>query len=269
MPKPKNTHRLLISLIFFLYSGLFLDRSLHAQSEPIREEPKGLQEQIDELKEAQKALQKELQEIKGLLQGRVGVPNLPSPNLTVSVGRSPLKGDKAAKLTLVEFSDYQCPFCTRFFKETLPSIEQEYISIGKLKYVLRDYPLEAIHKDALKAAEGAKCAGEQEKYWEMHDRLFRNQNQLGAAELPKHAQAIGLNLSAFQECLDKGKQVAEIRKDMEDARKLGVQGTPTFFLGTQDSAGQNIKVLTTIYGAQPYAQFKQAIEGALSQMEKQ
>jgi len=102
----------------------------------------------------------------------------------------------------------------------------------------------------------------------MHDRLFQNQNQLGVAELPKHAQAIGLKTAKLEECLRSGKQAAEIRKDMEDGQKAGVQGTPTFFLGVQDSDGQGVKVLRMIVGAQPYAQFKEAIEGALSQMRK-
>ena len=112
------------------------------------------------------------------------------------------------------------------------------------------------------------CAGEQGKYWEMHDRLFENQNQLGVEELPKHAQAIGLNLLAFQRCLDSGKQAAEIRKDVEDGQRAGVGGTPTIFLGVRDSDSQTIKVLRVIVGAQPYAQFKEAIESALSQVKK-
>ena len=102
----------------------------------------------------------------------------------------------------------------------------------------------------------------------MHDRLFQNQNQLGAAELPKHAEVIGLNLPAFQQCLNSGKHAGEIRKDLEEGQQAGVNGTPTFFLGLQEADGKTIKVLRTILGAQPYAQFKQAIEGALNQMKK-
>jgi len=255
-------------LLGFLLSTVFFNSPLNAQTDPTREELKGLQKQIDELKESQKGMQKELQEIKAFLQGSAAPSNLPPPNLTVSVDDDPFKGDKNAKLTLIEFSDYQCPFCARHFRETLPQLEREYINTGKVKYVFRDFPIESIHRDAFKAAEAANCAGEQGKYWEMHDRLFQNQNQLGVEELPKHAQAIGLSLSVFQQCLDSGKQAAEIRKDMEHGQRAGVNGTPTFFLGVQDSDNQTIKVLKVIRGAQPYGQFKEAIEEVFNQAKR-
>ncbi len=267
MPKSENSSKVPIVLIF-LFSALFFNTSLSAQSEGIRERPKGLQEQINELKETQKAILKELQETKNILQGRAAQPNLPPLNLTVSIDGSPFKGNESTKLTLIEFSDYQCPFCARHFRETLPQVEREYINTGKIKYVLRDFPIESIHKDAFKAAESARCAGEQGKYWEMHDRLFYNQSLLGTAELPKHAQAIGLSLSSFQQCLEGGKYAAQIRRDIEEGRSVGVNGTPSFFLGVKDSDSQSIKVLRMIVGAQPYGQFKQAIEEILREIAK-
>lgn len=256
-------------LIFtFLLPCVLLNRSLNAQPSPTREDLNALQKQINDLKDSQKTLQKELQEIKALLQGRAAQPNLPPPNLTVSFDNLRFKGNKEAKIALIEFSDYQCPFCARFFTETLPQIEKEYISAGKLKYVIRDFPLEAIHPHAFKAHEAANCAGEQGKYWEMHDRLFQNQNLLGAAELPKHAQAIGLETAEFEACLRSGKQAAEIRKDLADGQNAGVHGTPTFFLGVGDSDTRAIKVLRMIVGAQPYAQFKETIEEVLREIKK-
>jgi len=268
MTKQKLTRNILF-ICFVVSSSAFLsDVLLAAQQEPVLQELNALQKQMDDIRETQKAMQKELQEIKAFLQGSAAPPNLPPQNLTISLGDRPFKGGKDAKLTLVEFSDYQCPFCGRFFRETLPIIEREYISTGKLKYVPRDFPIESIHKDAFKAAEAANCAGEQGKYWQMHDRLFQDQNQLGVEELPKHAQAIGLSLSVFQQCLNSGKQAAEIRKDMEHGQRAGVNGTPTFFLGVQDSDGQTVKVLRAIVGAQPYVQFKEAIESGLSQVKK-
>lgn len=127
--------------------------------------------------------------------------------------------------------------------------------------------MEAIHKEAFKAAEAASCAGEEGKYWEMHDRLFQRQTELRVEYLHEHAQAIGLNQATFQQCLGSGRQGAEIRKDIEEGQKAGVRGTPTFFLGVQESGGQ-MKVLRMIVGAQPYDQFKQAIEWALNQITK-
>lgn len=264
MPSRKQVVRFFIQVAFLLLT-VVLASPLNAQSDFTPEELKRLQKQIDELKEAQTGLQKDLQEIKTFLRGPAPSAKLPPENLTVSLGNRPVKGDKDARLTLIEFSDYQCPFCARHFHETLPQIEKDYITTGKLKYVVRDFPLESIHKEAFKAHETVNCAGGQGKYWEMHGRLFQNQNQLGAVDLAKHAQAIGLSLPEFKECLEGGKQAVEIRKDIEEGRKLGVQGTPTFFLGVQESDGKNIKVFRMIYGAQPYFQFKEAIEWALGQ----
>jgi len=146
----------------------------------------------------------------------------------------------------------------------LPQIEQEYIKTGKVKYVVRDFPLESIHKDAFKAAEAAHCAGDQGAYWEMHTRLFANQRALGPKDLPQHAQAQGLDVPMFQRCLESGKYAARIRKDLEDGQRAGVTGTPGFFLGVTGSNDPKVKILRVLKGAQPYASFKEAIDTLLS-----
>jgi protein-disulfide isomerase len=128
--------------------------------------------------------------------------------------------------------------------------------------VLRDLPLEPIHPFALKAAEATHCAGDQGKYWEMHDRLFANQREITRADLSKHAQALGLNVSAFDQCLDTGKSLARVRKDIAEAEKLQANGTPTFFVGLTDGNTQ-IKG-TRIVGAVPYQTFKEAIDKLLA-----
>jgi len=128
--------------------------------------------------------------------------------------------------------------------------------------VLRDLPLEPIHPFALKAAEATHCAAEQGKYWEMHDRLFANQREISRPDLSKHAQALGLNVSAFDQCLDTGKSTARIRKDVAEAEKLQATGTPTFFVGLTDGNTQ-IKG-TRIVGAVPYQTFKEAIDKLLA-----
>lgn len=146
----------------------------------------------------------------------------------------------------------------------MPQIEKEYIKTGKLKYVARDFPLEAIHKDAFKAAEAAHCAGDQGHYWEMHTRLFANQRALGPKDLPQHAQTQGLDVPKFQRCLESGKYAARIRKDLEDGQKAGVTGTPGFFLGVTEPNDPKVKALRVLKGAQPYASFKDAIDSLLS-----
>jgi len=183
----------------------------------------------------------------------------------VSIEGGATKGNKDAKVTLVEFTDYQCPFCSRHLRDTLPQIDNDYVKTGKIRYVLREFPLEAIHPLAFKAAEAANCSGEQGKYWEMHDRLFANQNALAAQELPGHAEAVGLDAAKFKACLESGKYVAKVRKDLAEAQKAGVSGTPTFFVGLTDPKSSEIKAVRKIVGAQNYAVFKAAIDSLLAE----
>lgn len=187
--------------------------------------------------------------------------------MVLGIEGAPFKGDKGAKLTLIDFSDYQCPFCARHVRETLPQIESEYIETGKLKYAVLDFPMEAIHPDAFKAAEAARCAGEQGKFWKMHARLFANQQGLTPDKLLQHAQAIGLDVPKFQQCIDSGKCGAKIRKDLTEGQKAGVTGTPGFFLGMTNSNDSKVKILRVFKGAQPYARFKEAIDSLLSSQE--
>src|SRR5262249_48078565 len=140
----------------------------------------------------------------------------------VSVAGAPFKGEAAAKVTIIEFTDYQCPFCGAHARDTLPLLDRDYIKTGKVKYILRDTPIESIHPLAFKAAEAAHCAGDQEKFWQMHDRMFSDQNRLGRDDLKMHAQALGLNLAEFEECLNSGKHIARIRKDIADAQRTGI-----------------------------------------------
>jgi protein-disulfide isomerase len=227
-------------------------------------ELESLRKDIEVLKQGQLRIQKELEAIKDLLRAREIPPAVQIQDVFLSVDDDPFKGDENARLTLIEFSDYQCPFCARHFREILPQIERDYIKTGKLKYVFRDFPIESIHKEALKSAEAANCAGEQGKYWEMHDRLFANQKALGLKDLPVYAQALGLDLSSFRQCLDSGRQVTEIRKDIADGVKAGVKGTPTFFLGFTEPNDLKVKALSIIRGAQPYTNFREAIERLIS-----
>jgi len=160
-----------------------------------------LKKEIEALKEGQKAIQKDIQEIKNSLRAKQAPPE--SKEAVIELGDNPFKGDKNAKVTLVEFSDFQWPFCARHVLETLPEIEKEYISTGKVKYVFLDFPLD-FHKQAFKAAEAAHCAGEQGKYWDMHDQIFANQKAMEPKDLSEYAKAIGIDVSKFQQCLDSG-----------------------------------------------------------------
>lgn len=195
-------------------------------------------------------------------------PPPPSGSGEVSMDDDAVLGDENAPVTMVEFSDYQCPFCRKFFIDTLPSIKKDYIDTGKLKLVFRDYPLN-FHPAAQKSAEAAECADEQGKYYQMHDKLFAEQQKQGEGtvtytvqDIKKWAGEIGLNAANFNSCLDSNKYKDEVAKDMADGQAAGVDGTPGFLVGKSTSDGI-IKEATLITGAQPYDQFKAAIDAIL------
>src|SRR5436309_2509191 len=223
-----------------------------------------LKKSIDSLNETQKLILKELQGIRTLLaqQGQARPAADTLPTTPMDIGKQPFKGAANAKVAIIEFSDFQCPFCGRYDKDTYPQIAKEYIDTGKVKYIWRDYPLD-FHQNAEKAAEAAHCAGEQGKFWEMHDRLFANQQNIAAADLPKHAQALGINVSLFQQCLDSGRFAAEIKKDIADAGNVGISGTPSFLIGIVQPNG-SVTVTRKLVGAKPYSDFKSAIDSLLS-----
>ena len=169
---------------------------------------------------------------------------LDPPRVAVSPGDDPAKGPATAPITIVEFSDFQCPYCSRV-NPTLKQVEEKYGD--KLRVVFRDFPLVQIHKDASKAAEAAQCAHDQGKFWEMHDKLFSNQSKLQVEGLKQSATEIGLDATAFNQCLDSGKFAAEVQKDAEEGASYGVTGTPAFFInGRMLSGAQPLEAFVTV-----------------------
>jgi protein-disulfide isomerase len=144
----------------------------------------------------------------------------------------------------------------------VPKLEEEYIKSGALRYVVRDLPLESIHPQAFKAAEATHCAAEQGKYWELHHRLFASQRSLERADLTAHARALGLDVSAFDRCVGDGKYADRVRKDVDEAQRLGISGTPTFLVGVLE--GGQLKGARMIRGAQPYPAIKAVIDELLA-----
>ncbi|MBI2124937.1 thioredoxin domain-containing protein [Candidatus Woesearchaeota archaeon] len=170
----------------------------------------------------------------------------------VSVDDDPALGLEDAPVTMVEFSDFQCPFCKKANDEALKEVKDKYVEAGKLKIVYRDFPLE-FHPEAEVAAIAAECADEQGKFWEYHDLLFANQDSLSDANYKKWAVELGLDEEEFNECYKGLEYLNEVRADMADGQKYGVSGTPAFFINGR-----------MISGAQPYAVFEQEIEAALA-----
>jgi protein-disulfide isomerase len=236
-----------------------------AQPPPAQSEQEELRKEIRALKDGQDQIRKELQDIKRLLLAREAAPARPAPPERVNIGALPTRGNQNARIVVVEFSDFQCPFCGRFYRDALPQIDENYIKTGKIKYAFGHVPLEQLHPNAFKAAEAAECAGEQGKFWQMHDRLFANQGLLAPAALNAHAKALELDLTKFSQCLDTGRSAATVRKNLAQAEEIGVDGTPTFVVGLVDAKSDgNMKVLSIISGAQPFSVFKTVIDKALS-----
>lgn len=227
-----------------------------------------LRKQIQELKQGQEAMQKDLQEIKRLLLAREAAPARPARPERMTINARPFKGIDAAKVVVVEFSDYQCPFCGRFYRDTLPLIDKEYIQTGKIKYIFNNLPLDDLHPVAFKAAEAVECAGEQGKFWDLHGRFFAEQSLLAGGDMSAPAKAVGLNMPQFEKCLSSGKTGSVVRAGVEQAESLGIQSTPSFVIGTIETgkAGDNsVKIVGVINGAYPYPVFKSAIDKALAQ----
>lgn len=171
-----------------------------------------------------------------------------APKVEIEEGDNPAIGPKDAPVRIIEFTDYQCPFCGKA-RPTINQVLAEYK--GKVRYVLRDFPL-SFHKDALKAHEAARCAGEQDKLWEMNKKLFENQRAIKVEDLKKYAGEIKLKMDKFEECLDSGKFADVVKQNQEYGEKVGVSGTPAFFINGR-----------MISGARPFSSFKEIIDDEL------
>ncbi|MCE9668167.1 thioredoxin domain-containing protein [Myxococcus stipitatus] len=165
----------------------------------------------------------------------------------------PSKGPDNAPITIVEFSDFQCPFCSRAIG-TVDEVVKAYD--GKVKLVFRQFPLD-FHKEAQKAAEASLCANDQGKFWEMHDKLFANQSALQVENLKKYAGELKLDQAKFDACLDSGEKAGTVKSDMADGQKVGVSGTPAFFING-----------IMLSGAQPVDEFKSIIDAELKTAQK-
>ncbi len=161
-------------------------------------------------------------------------------------------GNPNAKISVIEYSDFECPFCSKLFFEIIPKIRENFIKSGKINFVYRHFPLRSIHKNAQKAAEASECAGEQGKFWEYHDIIFENQNLLSLDKLKSWAIELNLNTEQFNSCLDSEKYSSRIDSDYNDGLTLGISGTPATFI--------NGKLIS---GALPYEEFEKVINETL------
>lgn len=187
-------------------------------------------------------------------------PGAPSI-IKVSLDDDPVKGNANAPVTVVEFSDFQCPFCSKFYQQTYPQLIKDYVDTGKIKFVYRDMPLDNIHPNARPAHIAAECADENGKFWQYHDVLFEKQaewQRLPAADLQtklvQYATDLGLQSTSFEACMKLPQIAEEVNKDTQDAARYGATGTPTFFIGNEKDG------FIKLVGAQPYSAFQVAID---------
>jgi protein-disulfide isomerase len=183
---------------------------------------------------------------------------------SIDMTGTPFKGSATSTVALVEYSDYECPFCIRHFTQVMPQIQQNYISNNKIRYMFRDFPIDELHPQAIRGHVAAHCASEQGKFWEMHDRLFTKSGTHTPDQLGARASEIGLNPAAFGACMAAEKYTASIRQSSAFAISLGASGTPFFIVGKYDPKTNQLTPLKTIPGAFPFSQFQQYIDAALA-----
>ena len=174
----------------------------------------------------------------------------------VSVGSGPSLGSASAPITIIEFSDFQCSFCRKFWAETLPKLKEAYINTGKAQFSYRHFAILGKHSE--QAALASECAAEQRKFWEYHDQLFKNQGGLAFTEsrLKQYARDIGLDVGVFGTCLETGKYRQKVERETEAAANLGGRGTPLFIVNQRP-----------LVGAQPYSVFQKIIDEELKSQE--
>lgn len=188
----------------------------------------------------------------------------PEP-VIVSLDNDPIIGNSDASITVVEFSDFQCPFCARFQIETFPLILEQYVDTGKVKFTYRDFPIQQSHPNAIPAAVASECAHEQNKYWEYQNELFEKQQIWSNVEVAsaiinfkEFATRLNLNQEQFDSCLNSGKYIEEVMMDLNDGKSYGITGTPTFFIGNENTG------FVKITGAQPFESFKNTIDSQIN-----
>lgn len=185
----------------------------------------------------------------------------PLPSEPVSLEHAALKGDPAAPVAIVAFSDFQCPYCRVFAQDTWPALQKALVDTGKVQFAFRHLPLDSIHPQARRIAAGAECARQLGRFWDFHDSLFSRQKELGSADLSALAVDLGISKPAFDSCVAGDGPAALVQADSRSASALGVAGTPTFLVGRVGDDGR-VRVTHRLVGAQSVDEFTAAVASA-------
>ena len=228
-------------------------QALRKELDLMRERIAQMQREIDALKNAQPAA-----------APAAAGPIVPMTNVTFNLSKAPMRGGASARVAMVELSDFECPFCGRYSRETAPQLMKQYVDAKRIAYAFLHLPV-ATHAFAFKAAEAAACAGDQGKFWEMHDVLFARQGTaLAPAYLPGKGETVGLEKTAYTSCLSTSKHAATIQADLAQIQRFPRTGTPTFYIGTIDPATKVFRSAVRIVGAKPLTVFQQALDEQLA-----
>ncbi len=229
-------------------------------------EQQALIEQLQGLREEIKGLRQEMRQLRGAVKAMnrpAAAPprsTTPPAKVDVALGDGPVLGDPQATVGIIEFTDFQCPFCKRCHDQTFGQLKQSYIDTGKIRYLVRDFPLN-FHAHAKEAAMAAHCAGNQKVYWPMHHSLFTNQRRLGPELYDELAKKLQLDGETFSTCLQNPEQAKAVDADFAYGQSVGVRGTPNFFIGRIE--GGTLVGAQQISGAQPVAAFQRVLEPLL------
>ena len=183
------------------------------------------------------------------------------PTEPVALAGANVEGDPKARIAIVEFSDFQCPFCGTFARETLPRLRERYVHSGRALLAFKHLPLSSIHQFASKAAESAECAGRQGQFWQMHDRMFLDQQQLEPTHVRNLAEKLGLRMNLFDQCME-GQTTARVNDDAAAAKALGIAGTPSFLIGSVQPDGR-VKASRILVGMQTFDQLDAALSNVV------
>lgn len=253
-------------LVCLALAAVLLPGSAFPASPSSSSDQQALIEQLQGLREEIKTLRQEMRQLRGAVRDMkrpaAGLPKSTPPGATIDVvlGDGPKLGAAEATVGIVEFTDFQCPFCKKFHDQTFPQVKTTYIDTGKVQYFVRDFPL-GFHAQAKPAAIAADCAGKQGTYWPMHHELFTNQKRLGPELYQELADSNELDMQDYLACLDDPERAKSVEADFAYGKSIGVRGTPNFFIGRiQDG---KLLAATRISGAQSFPKFKQLLDSFL------
>ena len=244
-----------------LFAACLCAGAMAGPSTPREADLRKLQEDVQLLKTQQQQILNSLNELVQIVKRGNEPPGVTPPE-TMSVAGELFRGNAAAPLAIIEYADFECPFCRRFHRDTYPQIGDAYVKTGKVRYFYRDLPL-PFHQSALPAARAARCAAEQGKFWQMHDSLFAQDDSLTVSEIHRRAEQLGIDATKLDACVASDRSAGVIQQSMNDAAKMRIGGTPTFLIGTIAPNGNVVSVKATVMGAQPFDAFKSTIDALL------